>query len=288
MVTVGLPVYNGEDLLASAIDSLLAQTFTDFELVISDNASTDGTEALCREYAARDPRVRYHRAPVNRGSSWNHNHLVDEATGKYFKWGAHDDVYDPELLERCVEALEADPGVVLAHSLVDDIDLDGNVIGKHEYPFRTDHPSPSVRYRDLLMLPGGHDLYGIVRTEVMQAVPPIGTFHHYAERPKVASIALHGRFHQVQRVLFHHREYPGSEQRSYTTSRAIAPILDPRRANPLLHPTARLHAEYVAMFVKGIRTAPLTSSERNKAYLALGSWLAARAGERIPKRGQAS
>jgi glycosyltransferase involved in cell wall biosynthesis len=283
-VTIGLPVYNGEDTLSEAVDSLLAQTFEDFELVISDNASTDATEEIGREYARADERVSFHRSPVNRGSSWNHNHLVDEARGRYFKWAADDDTYDPELLARCVEVLEADPGVVLCHSYVDDIDLDGNVLLKHDYPFRTDDPRPSVRYRDLLMLEGGHDLYAVVRTEVMQATPPIGSFHHYAERCKIASIALWGRFHQVPEILFHHREYPTSEQRTYTTSRAIAPVLDPRRRSRLLHPTVRLHAEYIAMFVRGIRGAPLSSAERRRVYQVLGLWLGNRVGERLPGR----
>jgi hypothetical protein len=282
-VTIGLPVHNGERLLRDAVDSLLTQTFEDFELVISDNASSDGTEALCRDYAAADPRVRYHRSPVNRGSSWNHNHLVDQARGRYFKWAAHDDVYDPDLLRRCVEVLEDDPGVVLCHSHVDDIDLDGNVLHEHEYPFRTDSPRASVRFRDLLWLHGGHDLYGIVRTEVMQATPPIGSFHHYAERPKITSIGLHGRFHQLPEILFHHREHAGSEQRTYTTSRDIAPILDPRRANRLLNPELRLHAEYVAMFARGIRTAPLQPGERARCYAILGQWLAQRVAGQLPR-----
>jgi glycosyltransferase involved in cell wall biosynthesis len=205
-LTIGLPVYNGERMLPEAVASLLAQTFEDFELVISDNASTDGTEEVCREFAEQDPRVRYERSPANRGSAWNHNHLVDQARGRYFKWAAHDDVYDPELLRRCIQVLDADPSVVLCHSLVDDIDIDGNVVHKHEYVFRSSDPRPTVRFRDLLMMSGGHDLYGVVRTDVLRSTPPIGSFHHYSERPKICAIALHGRFHQITEYLFHHRE----------------------------------------------------------------------------------
>jgi glycosyltransferase involved in cell wall biosynthesis len=270
-------------MLPEAVATLLSQTFGDFELVISDNASTDDTEEICREYARQDPRIRYERIPVNRGSSWNHNHLVDEARGRYFKWAAHDDVYEPELLRRCVEVLDADQSVVLCHSLVDDIDIEGTVVHKHDYAFRSDDPRPSVRFRDLLMMEGGHDLYGVVRTEVMQATPPIGSFHHYSERPKICAIALHGRFHQVPDYLFHHREYETSVQRVYTSSKAIAPVYDPRRSNRLLHPAIRLHAEYVVMFMRGIRTAPLTSAERTQAYRVFGEWALRRSAKALSR-----
>ena len=91
-VSIGLPVYNGENYMAAAIDSLLAQTFTDFELIISDNASTDATEQICRDYAHRDGRIRYYREEVNRGAAWNFTHTFELARGEYFKWHAHDDL----------------------------------------------------------------------------------------------------------------------------------------------------------------------------------------------------
>src|SRR6185295_20414870 len=94
-VSIGLPVFNGEQLLRQAVDSLLAQTFSDFELVISDNGSTDGTEAICREYAARDSRIRYLREPENRGGSWNFSRLPPLARGEYFRWSCHDDICEP-------------------------------------------------------------------------------------------------------------------------------------------------------------------------------------------------
>ena len=115
-LTVGLPTYNGEEYLAQALDSLLAQTFTDFELIISDNASTDATESIARAYAARDPRIRYVRHPRNRGSAFNHTYVIREARGEYFKWASDDDLYAPDLLERCVEALDNRPEIPLAHA----------------------------------------------------------------------------------------------------------------------------------------------------------------------------
>ena len=124
-VSVGLPVYNGERYLRLAIDSILAQTFEDFELIISDNASTDHTEEICREYAARDPRVIYIRQPRNRGGAWNFNHVVELARGEYLKWAAHDDVLAPTFLKECVAALDRLPGTVLASPRTVKIDESG-------------------------------------------------------------------------------------------------------------------------------------------------------------------
>src|SRR5690348_7532956 len=120
-VSVGLPVYNGALYLSRAVDSLLAQSFGDFEIIISDNASTDDTERICRAYAARDPRIRYVRSDTNRGLLWNFRRVLELARAPYFKWMAHDDECEPDLLRRCVDELDADPGLVLCAPTTVDI-----------------------------------------------------------------------------------------------------------------------------------------------------------------------
>lgn len=113
-VAIGIPVYNGANYLAAAIESVLQQTYSDFDLVISDNASTDATEDICRAYARRDHRIRYVRQPRNLGAAGNHNVLVRMTDNPYFKWAAHDDLIAPGFLAACVQALDADPAVVVA------------------------------------------------------------------------------------------------------------------------------------------------------------------------------
>jgi len=112
-VTIGLPVFNGEAFLRRAVDSILAQTYADFELLISDNCSTDGTAGICQSHLLAHQRVRYLRQPENIGAAKNYNKLVALSSSKYFKWAAHDDVMAPRFLEECLRALEQDPGVVL-------------------------------------------------------------------------------------------------------------------------------------------------------------------------------
>ena len=124
-VSIGLPVYNGENYLTSAIETLLAQTFTDFELIISDNCSTDRTQDICRSFCDRDARIRYVRQAKNLGAVRNFNLVFHYARGEYFKWAAHDDVCAPAFLQRCVERLDANPSVVWCYPRSDKIGPDG-------------------------------------------------------------------------------------------------------------------------------------------------------------------
>jgi glycosyltransferase involved in cell wall biosynthesis len=114
-VSIGLPVYNGEDYLAEALEALLGQSYEDFELIISDNASTDGTPEICRRYEKQDSRICYVHQPRNIGLAPNHNFVVGLARGDLFRWAAHDDLYGRDLLKRCVDALDEHPQFALAH-----------------------------------------------------------------------------------------------------------------------------------------------------------------------------
>lgn len=113
-VSIGMPVFNGEQFIRGALDSLLKQSFSDFELIISDNASTDGTERICREYAARDKRIRYVRQPTNLGAAANFKFVLDEARGEYFMWAADDDIRSADFLEEAVRLLDSRQDCVAA------------------------------------------------------------------------------------------------------------------------------------------------------------------------------
>jgi glycosyltransferase involved in cell wall biosynthesis len=256
-LTVGLPVYQGENYLADALDSLLAQTFTDYELVISDNHSTDATEEICRQYAARDPRIRYVRQPRNLGCIPNHNFLVGEARTPYFKWAAHDDVYGPELLARCVEVLDQQPDVVLAHADKAIIDEQGRILQKLDYPLDTGSPDPVERFRSLVIANGADDEYGVIRTQVLRSIRPKDSYHH-AARPFIAEIAFRGRFHQVREWLYFRRDHPDRGDRRATIP-ALCTNLDPKRAG---QGTPRLMAEYAYRYFEAVARAPITPAQK--------------------------
>jgi glycosyltransferase involved in cell wall biosynthesis len=270
-LSIGLPVYNGERYLAEALDALLAQTYTDFELIISDNASDDATEEICRAYAEKDERVRYIRQPVNIGADPNHHFVVEQARGRYFKWAAHDDVYEPELLRRCVEALESHPDAVLAHAADAAIDETGEVLGPLPYELDTANPSPSARLRSLLYVSGGNDDYGVMYTDVMRRIAPYGAGAYGSDRVFVASMLLQGPFHRVPQILYYRREHPQRASKQSKRERAV--IYDPRRANRLRYPAVRLHVEYVWGFVAAIGRAPLTTAEKVRCWREVGAWL---------------
>ena len=285
-LSVGLPVYNGQEYLAEAIEALLGQTYEDFELVVSDNASTDGTEEICRRYAAQDPRIRYIRLPRNIGAAPNHHRAFTESRGELFKWASHDDLYARDLLRRCVEALDERPEAILVHAAEAVIDGDGKVKVPYEYGLATDSPRPPERFRSMLFEPGGDDMYGVMRADVLRRVKPLDSYHH-ADRTFTAEIALHGPFHQVPEVLYFRRDHPTRAERAHPGKRARCVNLDPRRAG-LLHPTPRLLAEYVWGYVAAIRRAPLSPADRRACYRHLVDWAASRArpgaGERVEDR----
>jgi glycosyltransferase involved in cell wall biosynthesis len=274
-LSIGLPVYNGERYLAEALDALLAQSFTDFELIISDNASTDRTEEICRRYLARDQRIRYFRQPVNLGAVPNHNLVARQARGEYFKWASHDDLYAHNLLLRCVEALDANPAVVLCHAWEAFIDADGAIVDRVQYGLATDSHSAPERFKDLLFVQGGDDFYGVIRTDVLRRTPLHGTYHH-AERTLVTELGLYGPFHQVPEVLYFRRDHPDRAERARPTRRARVANFDPRRSNRLRHPMIRLLAEYVWGYVAAVRRAPLSTPDRLRCYGHLLRWVASR------------
>jgi glycosyltransferase involved in cell wall biosynthesis len=277
-VSIGLPVFNGENYLAVALDSLLAQTFKDFELIIADNASIDGTEEICRDYARRDPRVRYHRSPVNRGLTWNHNRLVHLARGEYFKWVGHDDIYHPDMLRRCVEVLDRDRDVILCSVWEVEIDAEGEVIRElAHWPQATGSPRPHERFHAIVrgLAGGGHDVYGVIRTEILRRTPLTGTAHSN-DRAMMAELALHGRFHRLPDTMHYWRDHSHRTDRVSSSVRAKSAILDPRRDNRLLHPTWRIYVDYALGFFLAPARVPLPWSERLRCWGHALAWLSRR------------
>src|SRR5262245_12741967 len=127
-VTIGMPVYNGQAYLAHAIESVLGQSFSDLELIISDNGSTDETRAIAEEYAARDDRVRYLRSDTNRGAAWNYRRAFDVARGEYFRWAPADDWFAPDSVAVCVAALDANSDAVLCYPKTSLVDANGTLL----------------------------------------------------------------------------------------------------------------------------------------------------------------
>lgn len=204
-VSIGLPVYNGENYLPGAIESLLGQTFRDFELVISDNGSSDRTPALCEKYAAQDTRIRYVRSDVNRGLSWNSDRVFVLAKGKYFTWASHDDLWAPTYLQRCVEVLDAAPDVVLCHSEAEFIDATGKSLGRVESAAGMNSPRPEARFHSaLLNVYWCLELSGLIRSAALKDTKRQRNFAG-GDKVCVAELSLVGRFERIAETLFYFR-----------------------------------------------------------------------------------
>jgi len=273
-LSIGLPVYNGERYITESIEALLGQSYTNFELIISDNASTDSTGDICRRYEKEDSRVRYFRQPQNIGLAPNHNFVVQEARGELFKWAANDDLYGRELVRQCVQALDEHPQVVLAHSWTARIDTSGKVTAAYEYPMTTSSARAPERFRSILFDSGGDDDYGVMRIDVLRRTAMKESYHH-ADHTIIAEIALHGPFYQVPDWLYFRREHPAQSGRA--TMRSRCATMDPRRASKWRHPVGRLYGEYVWGYVAGIRRSPLSGAQRRECYRHLAQWFTARA-----------
>jgi glycosyltransferase involved in cell wall biosynthesis len=208
LVSIGLPVYNGDSYLVQAIESLLGQTFTDFELIISDNASTDDTEQICRRYAARDPRIRYSRNERNIGAGANYNRVFALSTGRYFKWAAHDDLCAPEYLERCVAVLEADPSIVLCYTKAVVIDEHGAPAPDFEDRFHLVSSRASERLRGYFLAGSWvfQPVFGLIRRETLARTPLIANYVG-SDLVLLARLALAGRTHEIPEKLFFRREH---------------------------------------------------------------------------------
>jgi glycosyltransferase involved in cell wall biosynthesis len=279
-LSIGLAVYNGENYLAESLDALLGQSYEDFELIVSDNASTDGTADICRRYGKRDSRIRYVRQPRNIGLAPNHNFVFEQARGELFKWASHDDLYARELLQRCVEALDEHPHVVLAHSWTALVDGSGAVIRPLDYPLATASPRAPERFRSMLFANAGDDVYGVMRAGVLRRTTLHGS-HHHADRTITTEIALLGPFYQVPDWLYFRRDHPERQERACPNVRTRCANMDPRRADRLRHPAARLYAEYIWGYIAGIRRASLPPSDRRECYRYLAQWATSRA---LPRR----
>lgn len=268
-VSLGLPVYNGAEYVDEAIGSILAQDHADFELIISDNGSTDDTSEICRAYAQSDPRIRYHRQPTNRGASFNFGFVAGQARGALFKWAAHDDVLEPQYLKRCVEILHADPEVVLCHTAIAEIDEQGEIFRYTPHRRFAEQTSPAARFADVLLRAGAtyHSL-GVVRTHILRRTPLLAPYSS-SDMPLLAELALYGRFHEIPEPLYRRREHRGQSTRQHPHARDRSAWFDPRLEGAITFPAWRRGAEYWRAAQRG----PLSRRDRRAVMVQVGPWL---------------
>jgi glycosyltransferase involved in cell wall biosynthesis len=284
----GMPVFNGDRYIEIALDSLLAETFSDFEIVISDNASTDNTEAICPSYMPRDSRIRYSRNEENLGPPENFTKVFRLSRGEYFKWAAADDVCEPEFLHRTVDALDSHKSIVLAW--VRTLGLNEVGVVRPHYPSNqlsdlnsetsTYSPDPMVRFRRVVRNIWWVDppFFGPIRASTLSSTRLLRN-HPSSDQLLLCDMVLQGRFFEVDEALFLNRIHPGQASIAHSR-RELAVLLerDPVKKRRFILPKlAWFYLYRVISYMQPIQDAPLTSKQRRACYLdvvyAVGRWL---------------
>ncbi len=242
-LSIGLPVYNGERFLREAIDSILGQTYKDFELIISDNCSTDSTRAICEEYAARDDRVKYILQEHNLGAAPNFNFVVNAATGEYFKWAAHDDLMDPTCVEKCVKVLDENPDVVVCYTKVQLIDAEGKVSDSYDSGLFFDQDSIHERFNEQIKPHRCQEIFGVMRTEELRKTALIGGYSH-GDGVLLGHLAILGKIYRVQEFLFFNREHEAQSRNMLVDRATYSEWFDIANKGKLLFPYWRIYFEY--------------------------------------------
>jgi len=265
-VSIAMPVYNGERFLRQAVDSLLAQTFSDFEFVIADNCSTDGTEAICRDYVARDPRVRYFRNDRNIGGPANFRRSFELCTGEYHKWSTADDYWAPTMVEKGVALLDANPELVLAFPRTKVVDAEGNLIRDFDDQLHLMQDLPSQRFQRVLDTTSlCHAQLGVLRRSVMLKTQLMGT-ELASDIRFVAEMSLYGKFSLIPEYLFFRRLHPDASSWERENMERQRAYYDPGSNWTFALHTWRRFARLTAAVLK----APITARERARllCYLA--------------------
>ena len=280
-IAIGFPVYNGAKYLGPAIDSILAQTFTEFRLIIGDNHSSDDTEEICREYARRDSRIAFYRRSENLGVARNFNLVCQPSGSPFFKWAAHDDVLEPTYLERCLDLVQTDSSLACAHSLTFEIDATGARVRPYDEDIRLCASSPSKRLWRVLWVRHFTETFGVMRSDTIRNTHMHGGYVA-SDRNFMAEIALLGNIGYVEEYLFNRRTHPDSymgggvggkqSQVKWFDTSARVPVVPVGLVN-------------LREYVRSVLTLPLPFSERAACMKVILEWGARRSLERALRRG---
>jgi glycosyltransferase involved in cell wall biosynthesis len=260
-LTVGMPVYNADRTLATALEALLGQTFGDFELVVSDNASTDGTPDLLARYAALDPRLRVVRQPQNRGANPNYSEVARRARGEYFKWASSNDWCAPTFLQRCIDILDARSDIVLAFPRTKLFTARLEDAEEYPYDFGLESDSPAERFVQLASeLRLNNVMNGVIRVAALRRTRLV-PHHCGSDIVLMAHLALLGKFAQVPEPLFFRRMEPQSATRLMSAD-AVRRHHYPRPDARSLFQSWRLSADWFRV----VLAAPIPIAEKRRAF----------------------
>lgn len=251
LVSIGLPIYNGENFVAEAIKCVQSQTFSDWELIISDNASTDRTVSICRAFADKDSRIRLCQNNRNMGYAPNFNRVFQLSRGRYFKWIAHDDLFGVEFIESCIQELKKDDRVILAFPTLVHVDPDGRRLRRQEAPdLSIIGPTAGSRVDQLMKLEAqSTDIFlsqfGLIRSDILAKTGLMGLYNG-SDQVLLLELALQGSYKQVEKELFFRREHPmAMTSKRVWTARERATFVHAEDGRTLVFPYCRMLKEHL-------------------------------------------
>lgn len=266
LVSFGVPVYQGENYLDWTLDAIRTQSYRNLEILVSDNASTDGTAGVVDEHSS-DPRVRLITQTENVGAAENYNVVFRESNGKYFVWNAHDDFFSSDFVEAAVDALEANPEAVVAIGAPFWVDEDGEKIGPIPVPEGIDSTAPAKRFAAAAKGAPAALVFGLYRSRDLARSHLHQPFTG-SDRNLVAEMMLYGSAVYAGASEFYLREHEGrsvrrlhaQEKRRFSHSREswYAPSRDGR----IVFPSWRRVGAYLA----AVGRAPLSVQDRVRCF----------------------
>ena len=284
LVSIGMPVFNGENYISEAIESILRQTYKNLEVIVSDNASSDKTIEICEKYCQKDDRIKLYRNSENLGAAKNYNKALSLAKGKYFKWAAHDDYTSDDFIEKCVNVLEGDSDIHLCNTY-------RRFINEKKETFRWDKfsqidflsSSSKERFRKFLKNfryrePDADVVLGVFRREILNQTQKIADFHS-SDVTLVAEIVLKGKIYIIDEFLFFRRFHKSMSIFASSSKNNRANWFNPNRKH-LLTPIP-----YLIWFVQFhkfiIKNRDLQLKDRIVLFFSIIHWLYERTRSRI-------
>ncbi len=221
-VSLGIPVFNGEKFLSQAIQSVLDQDFRDFEIIVADNASTDGTAEICRRFMANDGRIRYHRNETNLGAGPNFNLTFERSSGDFFKWCAADDFISPNFLSACLEEFEANPDAALVFGTARSVDEDGREIPLERSVISEKlDPRPDRRFGSVVNeVNACTEVFGLFRSDVLRKTM-LHKGYYGSDRALIAETCLLGTIRHRPEAIFYNRDHPDRSVNLSIEARAL-------------------------------------------------------------------
>jgi glycosyltransferase involved in cell wall biosynthesis len=296
-LTVGMPVYNGERYIADAIESIIGQTYGDFEFIISDNASTDGTEEICHTYAAQDGRITYSRVAENCGAAPNFNRVFLMARSEYFKFAASDDLCAPRFLELCMATYQDAPAdLALCFPKTVKIDADGNPHGEIDEKMDLRQAEPHARFRAYLTNYWlSNCFYGVMRSAAYRSTRMLKSYDP-SDLVLLGELTLRGQFWQLDEPFFLRRFHAGMSHQANRTAEEIQQWFDTTATRKVSRDFQKTRMFWE--FLRAIDTSDLSTAERmrcrrefgrtwvRKYWKTIGREIVEGAGIPVPRRGR--